>query len=293
MSKRIDFEGQKMLVFPPKIREILQTNIITKDLYLTDIGYYPTAKNHFRARNKGCQENILILCTNGRGWIELNGSHYTLKENQYFIIPKNTIHKYASENQEPWTIYWIHFAGTEDIRFKEIYGKVHNLSDSQFARHEDRIQMFDELLIVLEEDTSVASVEYASILLTHLLGTLKYVSQFRKIKEVNQKDEIYRSIDFMKNNLNKKIALNELAKISGLSVSHYCLRFKKQTSKAPMDYLIMLKIQRACHLLIFSTHKIKGIAEELGYDDPYYFSRLFSNYIGKSPRQYRKEETGG
>jgi len=51
-------------------------------------------------------------------------------------------------------------------------------------------------------------------------------------------------------------------------------------------------MQRACRHLSHSNQKIKGIAQELGYDDPYYFSRLFSKIIGKSPSEYRREEIG-
>lgn len=61
---------------------------------------------------------------------------------------------------------------------------------------------------------------------------------------------------------------------------------------APMDYYIQLKMQRACRYLAHSDRKIKVIARELGYDDQYYFSRLFSKAIGKSPSDYRREERG-
>ena len=48
-----------------------------------------------------------------------------------------------------------------------------------------------------------------------------------------------------------------------------------------------MKIQRACLQLDNSNETIKQIAENLGYGDPYYFSRLFKKMIGMSPKQYR------
>lgn len=57
---------------------------------------------------------------------------------------------------------------------------------------------------------------------------------------------------------------------------------------SPVDYFIQLKMQRACQLLFFGTKHIKEIATDLGYDNPYYFSRLFKKYIGKAPKEYRR-----
>lgn len=54
-----------------------------------------------------------------------------------------------------------------------------------------------------------------------------------------------------------------------------------------MDYFIRLKIQYACQLLSQTDLKINTIADKIGYDDSFYFSRLFKKVHGKSPRQYR------
>lgn len=56
---------------------------------------------------------------------------------------------------------------------------------------------------------------------------------------------------------------------------------------SPMDYFIHLKLQKACLLLYTDDIKVKDIALLVGYDDPYYFSRLFKKYQGLSPDQYR------
>ena len=63
---------------------------------------------------------------------------------------------------------------------------------------------------------------------------------------------------------------------------------KKKTGLSPMDYYIKMKIQYACQLLSQSDLKIKEVAEKIGYEDPYYFSRLFKQVMNKSPKDYRK-----
>ena len=64
--------------------------------------------------------------------------------------------------------------------------------------------------------------------------------------------------------------------------------FKEQTGHSPMDYFIQLKMQHACKLLAFRRDSIGQIGKELGYQDPYYFSRAFRKVIGMSPTEYRR-----
>ena len=57
---------------------------------------------------------------------------------------------------------------------------------------------------------------------------------------------------------------------------------------SPIEYFIHLKMQKACQLLYTEDSRVKQIAALLGYDDPYYFSRLFKKYMNTSPETYRK-----
>ncbi len=288
MKKKDDFEGQKMLVLPSKIIKELKNNQFTSDLYITDIGYFPKARYHYRKRKEGSLEYILLFCVEGRGWIEVDGKKATLNKNQYFIIPRNTPHRYAADHDAPWTIYWIHFAGNKTDHFVFPLGYPRTLKESANARFEDRKQLFEEIYYILDEGYSIDNLEYSSVLLVLLLGSLKYASQFGKATEIHQKDVISNAIYFMKENVERKLSVLEIASHCGLSVSHFCLIFKKKTSRSPLEYFTFIKMQKACTLLNFSTLKINRIAEGLGYDDPYYFTRVFKKVVGKSPSLYRQ-----
>jgi len=91
----------------------------------------------------------------------------------------------------------------------------------------------------------------------------------------------------MRGNLSEKLNLNDLAVMTNLSASHFSSLFRKRTGMSPLDYFIHLKLQEACLLLLTTEIKVKDIASELGYDDQYYFSRLFSRYMKVSPLKYR------
>ncbi|WP_303318337.1 AraC family transcriptional regulator [Flavivirga abyssicola] len=290
MRKKDTFTGEKILVIPKKSTKILKKNQFTKDLYVTDIGFFPNAKYHYRERNKDCSEYILIFCVKGSGWIEVNGKRDFLLKNHYHIIPRNTSHKYASNHDDPWSIYWVHFSGENTNHFvlPQDYPRI--LNDNTNSKLEDRIHLFEDIYYTLEEGFSLNNLEYSSVLLINLLGSLKYLSLYRKSRDIYKKDPISKTTVYMKDNLNKNITVHDLASHCGLSVSHFCLLFKKRTDHSPIEHLTILRIQKACHLLDFSSLRINEIARAIGYDDPYYFTRVFKNIMGKSPSSYRHKK---
>lgn len=68
--------------------------------------------------------------------------------------------------------------------------------------------------------------------------------------------------------------------------------FKERRGQSLMNYFIRLKVQKACQLLDQTRLPMVEIAAQLGYEDPYYFSRLFKKIQGCSPAHYREMVKG-
>ena len=96
-------------------------------------------------------------------------------------------------------------------------------------------------------------------------------------------DPIGRTITFMKENLSQSLKLEDLATIAGMSASHYLAVFREKVQSPPINFFTFLKIQEACRLLENTQLRIKEVAYQLGYADPYHFSRVFANVMGVSP----------
>lgn len=272
------FKGEKAIVTPYNIRNLQRENNITKQLFVSHIGYYPHAENHFREREKGTNENVFIYCESGCGWVSYKGEKYILTKNQAFILPANEQHAYGADEVNPWSIYWLHFCGEGVAMFSSIIGKAISLEESDKSRYDDRFQLFEEMYQNLEMGYSPENLEYVSFCLMHFLASLKYINQFREIKKVRETDFIQKSISFMKENMENKITLEDIAQHVGYSASHFSALFSERTSYAPMEYYNQLKIQRACSFLQFSDLKIKEIAFRLGYYDQFHFSKAFNRW---------------
>jgi AraC-like DNA-binding protein len=100
------------------------------------------------------------------------------------------------------------------------------------------------------------------------------------------------SIHYMKRHLNRPLHVAELAELARTSESHYFALFKRWVGLSPIDYFIRLRMKQACWLLTGSSMSVKEVAGTLGYDDPFYFSRVFKSINGTAPTAYRlrKEE---
>ena len=144
------FKGEKAIVTPYNIRNLQRENNITKQLFVSHIGYYPRAQFHFREREQGTNENVFIYCEEGCGWIAYNGEKHILNKNQAFILPANEKHAYGADEVNPWSIYWIHFCGESVTMFSSIIGKVISLEESDKSRYDDRFLLFEEMFQNLE-----------------------------------------------------------------------------------------------------------------------------------------------
>ena len=99
------FTGERALVLPRIIVDKMEEDPLTSMLHITDIGYYPKAKHHFRERKEPINQYVFIYCIDGAGWYRIGNQEYTVSANQYFILPAGVPHAYASDKSYPWTGY--------------------------------------------------------------------------------------------------------------------------------------------------------------------------------------------
>ncbi|WP_431215391.1 helix-turn-helix domain-containing protein [Puia sp. P3] len=128
---------------------------------------------------------------------------------------------------------------------------------------------------------------YANICLYHYFSSFIYPDKFGLTKNKPEDNAVELSIDFMQQNLSRTLTLGDIAASVNFSASHYSAFFRKTTGYAPIEYFNHLKVQKACQYLLYTELRIKEIADKLGIEDPYYFSRMFRKLMGLSPIEYR------
>lgn len=288
LKKKEGFDGQKAIVLPKSIiLNSCASNPILSGMHITDIGFYPKAKFHYRKRTKGINQYILIYCIDGSGEITIDDTLHTLQNGNFIIIPAEKPHAYTSDQNNPWTIYWVHFKGhlVSDLitlllkRQKSYKGFV------QF--NQARIMLFNDIYLNLERGYSTDNLCYVNMSFWHFLSSFIFDEKFNYAFKKTTVNPIDISIDYMQRNLHTNLKLGDIAKSVNLSSSHFSMLFKENTGFAPIKYFNQLKVQKACQYLQFTELRIKEIATTLGIDDQYYFSRMFSKIMGISPQDYK------
>lgn len=111
IGKAEGFRDETYLIVPTESFAEYMEHPLVRGAYLTDVGFFPKAKEHYREREEGADQYILIYCTEGRGIIEVEDKKYHLGRSDAFCIPRNRRHRYYADEEEPWSILWVHFKG--------------------------------------------------------------------------------------------------------------------------------------------------------------------------------------
>lgn len=286
------FKGERAITLPLASLMFMEQNALTSPLHITHIGHFPTAKHHFRRRDEPIDQWIFIYCTDGEGYYEIEGVEYKVPSNHYFIIPANVKHSYGSNAENPWTIYWIHFKGTSVPQIMEGITSPRSLPPSQHSRISDRIALFEQMMHTLERGFTPQNLQFSSAIMCHFFGSVLFVNEFCSAAGRTTGSIVELASHYIKENMEHKISAVQLADSLGYSASHLSAIFRRETSLSPVEFINSMRIRESCNLLDFTEMRINQICHKVGIADSYYFTRLFTNVMGVSPTEYRKQKKG-
>jgi transcriptional regulator GlxA family with amidase domain len=87
--------------------------------------------------------------------------------------------------------------------------------------------------------------------------------------------------------VDQPVNMEKLAADLGVGYSWFRRMFREYTQLSPSQYHLQLRINRACELLSRTTLPVAKVSERIGFESPYYFSHIFREKTGYSPRAYR------
>jgi AraC-like DNA-binding protein len=292
MLKRVSkiregFPGQRLVVLPPSVLARAAVLPICRKLSVTCIGRFDTAFHHFVERTHGTEDYILIGCLAGAGDIKINRKSWQMREGDIAILPPATYHQYEADLQSPWTIIWAHFNGESVSEYCQGIG-ITSVERRLWVENMQRIvDAFEETYSYVLGGYTDSDLIGLSTSFGRLLGLCRVQQRSRHAPQRHAEEQVLRAIQFMRDNIKRPLDLRECARRAGWSPSHFSQMFKRQTNISPMEFFARLKMTRACELLTTTDSPVKQISNELGFEDPFYFSRLFRNRLHLAPSSYR------
>lgn len=131
------------------------------------------------------------------------------------------------------------------------------------------------------EGQRIAS-EYARCILLHSIRQLQSVS------ELSAQDSMNTLLSYITSNCNLDISLGQMASMLHISTSHLHKVFREHTGQTPLQYLQHARVRQAKKRLTDPGRSIQDVAALVGFDDPRYFSRVFKQTEGMTPREWQK-----
>jgi AraC-type DNA-binding domain-containing proteins len=141
----------------------------------------------------------------------------------------------------------------------------------------------DELLPMIEVVAEYLALTYANVQATHS------VSQIGK-KHYNSSEDtvISHAIEYIRQNYNTKIGVSEIAEFCHCSESYISHIFKRRTGVNINTYINKTRVEFSKHYLITTNDSMSDISINIGFNDPNYFSRVFTELIGCPPSEFRR-----
>lgn len=122
----------------------------------------------------------------------------------------------------------------------------------------------------------------------HLLSTMLREGEQHRAGVTHLPEAVRRTMAFLSlHSREPELRLEQVAVEAGLSVDHFGRIFRAALQMSPMQYLQAVRIEHSRFLLRHTRLTIGEVANETGFRDPYYFSRVFHKVVGVSPRDYR------
>lgn len=134
---------------------------------------------------------------------------------------------------------------------------------------------------------TIETQEDICVWISHALDD--FIESVYKSQDVRKMTQLKPAIDFMQTRYSQPLTLADVAKASHLSVSRLAHLFREEMGVTIVDYLTNLRIHHAKRLLMMSESNCTRICYEVGYNNQSYFTRVFKQITGLTPRQFRQQ----
>jgi AraC family transcriptional regulator, arabinose operon regulatory protein len=278
------FPGQRLRVLPQPLIKAALKDPLTGRLLVTDAGHFPHATSHGRSRPDGAGQAILILCTEGGGWLTMHGTHHTISAGEAVLIPPGTPHRYGADQRDPWTIWWLHAEGVDVPTLVDAVLGADRQPVIPVRDMFGAVALAQQVVSEVERDETRASL-YAAV--GPAWNLFAQLAADRLRGRAGSVDRIHLVQDHLRAHLAEPTSVPALARLAGMSTSHFAALFKASAGTGVVEYVKRLRIARARELLITTDALVAEIASAIGYTDAFYFSRQFRSVNGMSPTEYR------
>jgi AraC-like DNA-binding protein len=261
-----------------------------------------------RVLNPRVRSRMILWCKAGTGEVTVNGTTHSFEAGRYLLLPWNHAVSFRASREDPFLVAGIHLIPWHSLRhpitFEVAHNDWHPLARASF-RHDEQIPEMIGVKAGWLNDNPVLThlAEYIVNLfirgetpewLARQLAQQLFVELVQSQERNAEPDrgsalEIERIRQYVVARLNQPLSLRDLVEFSRLSPSTVGRLFREHLQMTPVSWIMRLKMERAQLLLRSRRLSVNEVGGQVGFSDPYYFSKCFKKATGLSPRDYRRK----
>lgn len=222
----------------------------------------------------------LVLIKEGSLIYNYENKETIIRKGDLLLLNKNETHFVSNNTYEPDTPY-------------EFYVLKFEISDPKLPllEHVNTIRNYDTMLELFRAEYECMEKKLpgykinAKAILYQILYQL-YNEYFTGIKLTPVQQNLLKSKLYIDENYMYKLSIDDIAGISGYSRTHFNRLFLQQYGMTAINYITLVRINRAKSMLNSDMFCLKEIAQSCGFSNEYYFCRVFKRVVGCSPGKY-------
>ena len=234
--------------------------------------------------------NNYVICflIKGKGLIESkNYPSQLINEGCFFILLPEIWYRYGPIKNNKWEEYFFHADGFILDKYRQLGFLNIQQPFIKSCNTRQTILIFKRMETLAQKKENRFLNELSIEAYAVLQQILVSITETKKIIEDSKLVLIKKILTQINNNKNTPISIKKICSSENYCYSYIRKLFREYTGYSPENYYILLKIDSAKELLIYTNLRIKEIAAAIGYDDSLYFSRLFKKKTGVSPLAYK------
>lgn len=236
-------------------------------------------------RPKGRNDYQILYVKDGYGDFLLDGKRVRVEKNQIVIYRPKEYQWYRYRGDSKTIVYWIHFSGYMAGELLQKYRLTESLIPlkKEFPMFESTVnRLITELRNEFRTDICPAIFQTMLVKLANFLSeqsdlTAESAGKLERIKNM------------MEQSISGDIAIKDYADEFGCSEVHFIRLFKEHYGVTPLQFNRNKRIEKAMHLLESTELPIKDIALSTGFENAYYFSRMFKKITTVTPSEFRNQ----
>jgi len=253
-------------------------------------GLYRMKRRYARWRERGAPGWLVVLTLDGRGRFGHRGGELLVSRGDLVLLRPHAPNDYGLEARlKRWNLLWAYFFPRIEwhsfLQWPEVAPGIMHLRLSDPVVYRTLVRQLAEV-DRLNNGSPHRNALFAMNALEKFFLECDLVnprSQYAKLDA-----RVARALNYLCDNLAQSVALPDVARHCGLSLSRLAHLFREQVGQTPRQFFEEKRFERACRLLELTQNPIAVVAAEVGFGDPFHFSNRFRRRMGLSPRDYRR-----